>query len=140
MTTTKTTKKLMMAAILTSGLTFAISQAALAQPAKHGDRDSKYKGDTPCFAQVTPEMEKAREKFLAETTVERKALAQKNAEMRAIMKAGTPDPVKASEVAGELFELREKLRVKAKEAGFPLPMLLMGQGYHDGLRMKHHMN
>ena len=56
------------------------------------------------------------------------------------MKAGTPDPVKASEVAGEIFELRENLRVKANQAGLPLPMLLMGEGYHDGLRMNHPMN
>ena len=49
------------------------------------------------------------------------------------MHAGTPDTVKASQVAGEIFELREKLRAKAQEAGLPMPMLMMmGQG-GDGM-------
>ena len=135
MTTTNTSKKIMMAAILTTGLTFAINQAALAQPGKHGDHGPKSRDNSPCFYQMTPEMQKTREKFLTETTAERKALAQKSAEMRAIMKAGAPDPLKASEVAGELFEIREKLRIKALETGSPLPFLMMGQGYHG---MKYH--
>ena len=90
---------------------------------------------------MNTEMQQARDKFLADTKAERKAMAQKHAEMRAIMKAGTPDTVKASEVAGELFELREKLRLKAQETGIPLPMLLMGNGpdgmnyHHDGKMM-----
>ncbi|ADW17764.1 hypothetical protein Despr_1612 [Desulfobulbus propionicus DSM 2032] len=127
METASVKKRIMMAAILTSGLTLAISQAALAQPGQAADAGSK---DKPAHhaAQVNTEMQKAREKFLNDTVTVRKELAQKSAEMRAIMAAGTPDTVKASQVAGELFELREKLRVKAQEAGFPLPMLLMGQG------------
>ncbi len=145
MNNTHTTKKMMMAAILTSGLTLAISQAVMAQPEKHGAADAKGKDvNNPCRYQPNTEMQKAREKFLAETFAERKALAQKSAEMRAIMQAGTPDTVKASEVAGELFELREKLRTKSIEAGIPLPMLLMGHGC-DGMgstdaetMMKHH--
>jgi zinc resistance-associated protein len=124
-------------------LTLAISQSALAQPETAGDHGPKNRGEYPCYTQMTPEMIKSREKFLTETTAERKALAQKNAEMRAIMKAGTPDTVKASQVAGELFELREKLRSKAQETGLPLPMLLTGHGYHgmvcpEGRMMKHH--
>lgn len=145
MNTTNTKKKIMMAAILTSGLTLAISQAVMAQPGKHGGHSlQEQKIDKPCQYQMNSEMQKARDKFLTETVAERKAFAQKNAEMRAIMKAGTPDTTKASEVAGELFELREKLRNKAQESGFPLPMLLMGQGcdgmmYHDGTKMHHMM-
>lgn len=145
MKTTNTKKKIMMAAILTSGITLAISQAVMAQPGKHGDHSAQeQKVDKPCQYQMNSEMQKARDKFLTETVAERKAFAQKNAEMRAIMKAGTPDTTKASEVAGELFELREKLRNKAQESGLPLPMLLMGQGcdgmmYHDGTKMHHMM-
>jgi zinc resistance-associated protein len=86
---------------------------------------------------MTPEKQEIREKFLIDSKAERKALAQKNAEMRAIMKADAPDPLKASEVAGELFELREKLRLKALEAKLPLPVLMMGQDYH-GMEYQDH--
>lgn len=147
MKTTQTSKKIMMAAILTSGLTLAISQAVMAQPEKHGAVDGKGKdANNPCRYQPDGEMQKVREKFLTETFAERKAMAQKSAEMRAIMQAGTPDTAKASQVAGELFEIREKLRTKATEAGMPLPMLMMGHGcdgmgyFHDAdsTMMKHH--
>jgi len=142
MNMTNTKHKLMMAAILTSGLTLAISQAVMAQPDKpggHGPQGKEF--EAPCQYQMNSDLQKAQDKFLAETVAERKLLAQKNAEMRAIMKAGTPDTVKAGEVAGELFELREKLRLKAHETGIPLPMLLMGEGcdgmnYHDGKMMR----
>ena len=118
MTTTNTKNKLMMAAILTSGLTLAISQAAVAQPSQGGGNGPQgAQVDMPCHYQMNSEFEKTREAFLQDTTTERKLLAQKKAEMRAIMKAGTPDTVQASTVAGELFELREKLRLKAQATG-----------------------
>src|SRR5512145_127814 len=82
--------------------------------------------------QMTTEIQKIHDKFLSDTVAIRKELAEKNAVMRALLNAGTPDTVKASQVAGELFELREKLRAKAREAGLPLPMLMMGQG-RDGM-------
>mgnify|MGYP001011989198 CR=1 FL=1 len=126
METTSAKKKIMLAAILTSGLTLAISQAAFAQPDQAAKSDAKDKAAAHSQHQMSTEMQKAREKFLADTTPIRKELAEKNAVMRAIMAAGTPDATKASQVAGELFELREKLRLKAMEAGMPLPMLLMG--------------
>lgn len=147
MKTTHTSKKIMMAAILTSGLTLAISQAVMAQPEKHGAADGKGNdAHNPSHYQPNSEMQKVRDKFLTETVAERKAMVQKSAEMRAIMQAGTPDATKASQVAGELFEIREKLRAKAAEAGMPLPMLMMGHGcdgmgyFHDGdnSMMKHH--
>jgi len=140
MKTTSAKKKIMLAAILTSGLTLAISQAAFAQADQSAKAEPKDKAAAHSQHQMTTEMQNAREKFLAETTPIRKELAEKNAVMRAIMAAGTPDATKASQVAGELFELREKLRLKAMEAGMPLPMLLMGM---DGDSMScgamHHM-
>ena len=53
-------------------------------------------------------------------------------EMRAIMQADTPDTTQAGQVAGEVFELREKLRAKAQEAGLPFPMMGMGMGMGMG--------
>lgn len=132
MTTTK--KKLMLAAILTSGLTLAISQATLAEPAKPASPETQAKsGGHPTQMQMATEMQKLHDKFLSDTVAIRKELAEKNAVLRALMHAGTPDTVKASQVAGEIFELREKLRAKAQEAGLPMPMLMMmGQG-GDGM-------
>ena len=131
MTTTK--KKIMLAAILTSGLTLAISQATFAEPAKTTEPAPQGKpADQPSQMQMTTEMQKIHDKFLSDTVAIRKELAEKNAVMRALLNAGTPDTVKASQIAGELFELREKLRAKAREAGLPLPMLMMGQG-RDGM-------
>jgi len=142
MTTTK--KKIMLAAILTSGLTLAISQAALAepnQPVQSGPQDKP--AGQPCQYQMNTEMQKIRDKFLNDTVAIRKEIAEKNAVMRALLNAGTPDTVKASQLAGELFELREKLRGKARETGMPMPMLMMSQGDDDGMpcdgmRGKHH--
>lgn len=147
MNMTLPTKKIMLAAILTSGLTLAISQAGMAetaQPAQPGPQGKP--GVPPCHYQMNTEMQKIHDKFLSDTVALRKELAEKNAVMRALMNAGTPDTVKASQVAGELFELREKLRAKAKEAGLPMPMLMMGHGGFDGMpcdgmhgmRSKHH--
>lgn len=144
---TNTKKKIMLAAILTSGLTLSISQASLAQTHHQTDPASTDKPGVHCSQyQMTAEMQKARDKFLNETAPIRKELAQKRAEMRAIMAAGTPDTTKASQVAGDLFDLREKLRAKAQEAGLPLPMMMMGHGDGDTMPcqdmylMHHKMN
>jgi zinc resistance-associated protein len=142
-------KKIMLAAILTSGLTLAISQATLAETAKPAQpAPQSNSAALPCQVLMSSEMQKAHDKFLTDTVAIRKELAEKNAVMRALMQAGTPDTVKASQVAGELFELREKLRAKAQEAGLPMPMLMMGQDGdgmgcqgmmgHRGMAGKHH--
>ncbi|MCL1981407.1 MAG: hypothetical protein FWG62_10090 [Proteobacteria bacterium] len=142
MNMTSPKKKLMLAAILTSGLTLAISQASLAEPAKQISPDQQT--NAPAQALMNTDMRKAHDKFLDDTVALRKELAEKRAVMRALMNAGTPDTVKASQVAGELFDLGEKLRAKAKEAGLPLPMFrsmggdesgcqgMMGHGMREG--------
>ncbi len=136
-------KKIMLATILTSGIALAISQAALAEPAQPGVQVKK--GLPPCQSQMDPAALKAHEKFLTETVDIRKKLAEKNAAMRALLNAGTPDTDKASLLAGELFDLREKLRVKAQEAGMPMMMMGLGdmsnmpcQGMGDGMENRHH--
>ena len=149
LTTSK--KKIMLATIFTSGLALAISQAALAAPAaptaapQAGVQGQGMKGRG---APMDPVAEKAREKFLNETVAIRKELAEKNTVLRALLNAGTPDTAKASQLAGELFELREKLRLKAQETGLPLPMLMMGEMHGQGMGMgmgmgmgggRHHM-
>jgi len=126
---TSSKKKLMLATLLTSGLSLAISQASLAEPVKNVAADKQ--PDATAQPQMSADMRKAHDKFLEDTVAIRKELVEKRAVMQALMKAGAPDTVKASQVAGELFELREKLRVKAREAGLPLP-IGMGMGGGDG--------
>ncbi|MBV5317028.1 MAG: periplasmic heavy metal sensor [Desulfobulbaceae bacterium] len=145
LTTSK--KKIMLATILSTGLALAISQSALAQPTAP-ELEGK-KGTPPCQYQLDPATQKAHDKFLSETVAMRKEMVEKNAALRALLNAGTPDTAKASQLAGELFELREKMRAKAKEAG--LPMLMMGQddmsgmpcqgmGMGMGMGRRHHRN
>jgi len=127
-------KKIIMAAILSSGLALAISQSALAEPAAQpeGQSNTQIKNSSPHYKhQMDPDMQKAREKFLGDTVVLRKQLVEKNAAMSALSSAGTPDTTKVSQLAGEIFDLREKLRVKAQEAG--LPMMGMGMGDADSM-------
>ena len=124
---TTSTKKIALAAILTSGIALAISQSAIAQ-----QPDPKGPAKAPGYRQLDPAMIKAHDKFLAETVELRKQMTEKQAVMRAIMQADTPDTTQAGQVAGELFELREKLRAKAQEAGLPFPMMGMGMGMGPG--------
>ncbi|MCL2790365.1 MAG: hypothetical protein FWD79_06935 [Desulfobulbus sp.] len=129
---TSTKKKLMLAAILTSGLTLAISQASwAADPVQPAMPDKQ--ADVSHQSYMKPELRKAHEKFLDDTVAIRKEMAEKHAVMRALIQAATPDTTKVAQVAGELFELREKLRMKAKEVGLPMPMGMgLGKGGGKG--------
>jgi zinc resistance-associated protein len=152
LTTSK--KKIMLAAILTSGLALVISQSALAESAQAPQANradvQKNIGKGPGQYSLDPAIQKARDKFLSETVAMRKEMAEKHAVMRALLNADTPDTTKISQLAGELFELREKLRLKAQETGLPMHMLMMGdmscQGTGMGMGMgmgmgggRHHM-
>ena len=136
-------KKIMLAAILSSGLALAISQSALAESVTQPDAQTKQVA-TPRMHRMDPDMQKAHEKFLGDTVAIRKQLVEKTATMKALSKAQTPDATKISQLAGEVFDLREQLRVKAKEAGLPMGMGMMGMGDADsmpcqGMGGKHHM-
>ena len=122
------TKKIIIAATVTSALAFAGLQAANAGPGTMKGRDPGFQH--PCPGQSQPFDEttlKARNTFLSETTELRKNMAEKRAAKRAVMSSTTPDPAKASQLAGELFDLREQLRTKARTAGLPAGMM-MGMG------------
>ena len=132
---TTSTKKIALAAILSSGLALAISQAALAQPGQPGVPAGKGMGMGPGMQQMDPATQKAHDKFLADTVELRKQVAEKQAVLRAQMNAATPDTTKVGQLSGELFTLREQLRVKAQEAGLPYPMGMgcgMGMGPGKG--------
>jgi hypothetical protein len=63
--------------------------------------------------------------FLLATVELRKNLAMKQAEYHALMNSATPDPTRAAAISGEMFELRDQLRLTAKDAG-------LGNGYGRG--------
>ncbi len=82
-----------------------------------------------------PEMKKKMEMFMEQTVEIRKQLAMKRARKAALMQAETPDVAAVALVAGELFDLRESLRLQAKEAGIPHSMFKALDG-HGGKHRK----
>ena len=131
-------KKIMIATVFTSGLALAISQSTFAQPDSPDmqpdaqiNTQEKQNTSPHKHHHINPEMQKAHEKFMDDTVAIRKQMAEKNAAMQALMKAETPDATKVSQLAGELFDLREKLRIKAQESGLPM----MGRGMRKGMGM-----
>ncbi len=139
---TSKTKKIVLAATLSTALAFAGIQAATAAGPGAG-KGSGFKGQGPCFGQgqqCDEETLKKHDAFLAETTELRKSIAQKRAEKRAVMANENPDAQKASKLAGELFDLREQMRTKAKAAGLPGYMMMsrMGMGDNSGMNKRGH--
>jgi hypothetical protein len=74
------------------------------------------------------------EKFMADTQDLRKQLFIKRAEEKAVLNSQNPNPAAASQVAGELFELKTSLQEKAVAAGMVRPYGMMerrgGKAYH----------
>ncbi|MDH3329508.1 MAG: periplasmic heavy metal sensor [Desulfobulbaceae bacterium] len=67
--------------------------------------------------QLSDDTQKARDKFLDETTQIRKELTVKRAEKRALMNSENPDAKRVAQLTSELFDLREQMRSKAQELG-----------------------
>jgi zinc resistance-associated protein len=115
------------AILLTGTLTMAASQDATPpMAAHHGMKKS---------CQFNKKMQKTRDAFLMETKEIRKDVAVKRAAMRAMMHSTNPDPVKVSSLAGEIFDLREQLRIKARAKGLPGLGFMGPQGMHPGCNM-----
>ena len=71
------------------------------------------------WQQLDPETQKIKDKFLADTVTQRKSLAEKKAALRTMQNSAKGDVAAASRLAGEIFELREQLRVEARKTGVP---------------------
>lgn len=82
---------------------------------------------------LTEEEIKAHDAFLDKTTELRKKLVMKRAEMKAVMHSENPDGKKAAKLSGELFELRNQLRQKAKESGLKTGYGNCGCGMGGGM-------
>ncbi len=57
------------------------------------------------------------DKFHDDTKALRRQMMMKHAEEHAVLKTDNPDPAKAAQLAGEIFDLHETMQGKAKEAG-----------------------
>ncbi|PIE57582.1 MAG: hypothetical protein CSA33_07635 [Desulfobulbus propionicus] len=114
-------KRMLLAMIVTTGLSFAITEAAVAQHHHHAREPTWCQGQ-----ERNPEKLEKLTAFMKETKSLRKLLAEKRAEMRAIMEAQNPDPALAGKVAGELFEVQEQVRVQAWEKGLSYPLFEHG--------------
>lgn len=62
----------------------------------------------------------------------RKEIVMKRAEKRALLNSTNPDSAMAAKIAGELFDLRATMRVKAREAGVDQYMRHRGMGSGGG--------
>lgn len=70
------------------------------------------------------------EAFLKDTQALRKDIAVKRAEKRALMHSDNPDAAAVGKLAGELFDLRASMHVKAEEAGLS-DVIGRGPGFRD---------
>ncbi len=95
--------------------------------------------ECPQYNQLDAASQAKVDKFHDDTKAIRRQMMMKHAEERAILEADNPDPAKAAQLAGEIFDLRETMQSKAKEAGVEGligPRGCMGpgmmMGYHRG--------
>lgn len=65
-----------------------------------------------------------------------KQLAMKQAERRALLNMDSPSPEKAKALAGEIFDIRNTLNVKAEKAGIPAQLACYGMG-GNGFEKRH---
>lgn len=109
-------------------LTLTGMRAGMASPGERGGPG--YHGARVGCIQMDEKTRAAREKFLDQTVDLRKKMAESRAQMWALMRSANPDPDQVSRLAGEIFDLREQLRAKARENGLDAmgPRGMMGNG------------
>lgn len=114
-----TKKKIILGTLLAGSIALAALQTAGARPWGDGMRYGDCGQGYGCQSgrQVDDNTLAARDKFLADTVELRKAIIAARAEQNALLRNDNPDPKRAAEISGELFDLHEQLRIKADEAG-----------------------
>ncbi len=113
-------KKIILGVVLVGSIALTGLQAAGANPAGPGQP-----GPGPQHGQLYNQNCKslnraaieARNKFLDATTSIRRKMAVKRSERRALMASSIPNAKQVGKLSGELFDLREQLRAKARESG-----------------------
>lgn len=123
-------KKLLVAAALIASLGMVgIQQVAARGPGGCGGPQDCWQNRGGAAVQtMDAETLKKHDAFRAETTVLRKEMAVKRAQMRALMHSENPDEAKAGDIAARLFDLRTQMQAKADQAG----LQGFGPGYGRG--------
>lgn len=128
-------KKIILGVVLVGTIALTGLQAAGANPAGPGPQYGQLYNQN-CKS-LDPATIKARNKFLDATAPLRREMAVKRAEKQALMASSIPDAKRVAKLTGELFDLREQLRAKARESGLGASglrgmMHMMGMGYRCG--------
>ncbi len=129
--------------LVTTALSFTGIQSVTGTEEKDGATPPCHKMKKDC--PLHDEMMQARDAFFEETKELRRTLMMKRSEMKALMHSTSPDPEQVSALAGELFDLKEQMRDKARKSGLPGPAMgAMGMGHgcdkmrsHGCDKMKH---
>jgi hypothetical protein len=108
-------KKTLMAAVLVAAVgIIGLQQAAAAHV---HDATSREDGSFRQFQGLDEATKEKIEKFRADTQDLRKQMVMKRAEESALIRSETPNIEAVRKAAGELFDLRSAMQMKAKEAG-----------------------
>lgn len=108
---------MLVAVLAVFGTTSAIQQAQAAEPRHQAQITTEGQ-----HRRLDPARAAKLDKFQIDTQALRKQIAIKEAEKQALIHARKPDIAAVKKTAGELFDVRETLADKAREAGiFPRP-------------------
>ncbi len=113
-------KKIILGVVLVGTIALTGLQAAGADPAGQGPAGPGAQHGQfhmqNCKS-LNPAAIEARNKFLDATTSIRRKMVVKRSERRAMMASSIPNAKQVGKLSGELFDLREQLRAKARESG-----------------------
>ena len=87
------------------------------------------------FQELDQETQDKITQFREDTQALRKEIVMKQTEKRALLRSDNPDPVAAAKIAGELFDLRAEMRLKAQTAGVDQYIGFGGMGPGPDCRM-----
>lgn len=127
-------KKQIIAAAMVAGLILVgTASAKRGNGSGYGDC-SRYSNnqDRMMYQQLDQATQDKVDQFRDDNQGLRKEIVMKRAEKRALMNSANPDSAMAAKIAGELFDLRATMRVKAREAGVDQYMRHRGMGSGGG--------
>ncbi len=136
----KVKKKIILEFVLVGAIALTGIQAAGADsagPGSAGPMPQHGQAYRQHYKSLDPAAIKARNKFLDATASIRREIAVKRSERRALMASSIPNAKRVGKLSGELFDLREQMRAKARESGlgasgFMGMMHMMGMGGRCG--------
>jgi len=129
-------KKQIIAAVMVAGL-IAVGTASANRGNGNGgsNQDCRNQGGK-MYQQLDTTTQDKISQFKDDTQTLRKEIVMKRAEKRAMMNGTNPDSAAAAKIAGELFDLRASMKVKAVAAGVDQYMRPRGMGSgSDGQKM-----